>query len=311
MQLANAERCWAHDERDQATDVEAEVRRRLGRVPERCQVLPGGLANLSVRIADDRVLRIYRRDPRTATKEARLLSHRWSSFRVPRVLRRGRDSLLLEYVEHEPLEDDARSGRDIGLALAEIHAQRFEVCGDLNGRLEVREPMPDVLGVLCASSRGNIERLGASQPALPASVVTVAERAAALLERSAPLLNEHLGPPVRLHSDFKVSNLHRATTGELLVLDWEFALAGPALCDAGQLLRWGVSVEFVEAFASAYREAGGVLPDGWQRFAELLDLSNLIGLLVGRPSDGQRVNDLTGRMAATLADARQQPQSSS
>jgi aminoglycoside phosphotransferase (APT) family kinase protein len=103
-----------------------------------------------------------------------------------------------------------------------------------------------------------------------------------------------------LHGDFKVSNLHRADDGALLVLDWEFAFAGPALCDIGQLLRWQPSALLEGAFAEAYRAGGGVLGEGWRRAADTLDLANLIGLLARGHGDALRVADLVERIRATV-----------
>ena len=101
-----------------------------------------------------------------------------------------------------------------------------------------------------------------------------------------------------VHGDFKPANLKwLPATAEVLVLDLEFAWAGPALMDVGQLLRWDVPAAFTEAFATAYVAGGGRLPDGWRRTADLLDLFNVVGLL-------DHAGDLPTRDADLLARAR-------
>ena len=102
--------------------------------------------------------------------------------------------------------------------------------------------------------------------------MALAARVRAFLDELAE--NDDAAPdtPVLSHTDFKLSNLHVTPAGELVVLDWEFAWAGPRLLDIGQLLRWHPPESFVQAFASAYRDGGGLLVDGWRRFAAIIDL---------------------------------------
>ncbi len=109
------------------------------------------------------------------------------------------------------------------------------------------------------------------------------------------------GPPVLLQGDFKVSNLFWTIDRRLLVLDWEFAYPGPALMDVGQLLRWNPPAAFVSAFADSYRRHGGVLPEGWQRAAEVFDLINLVGLLGGAEPGSRQSIDVRHRIEQTLA----------
>ncbi|MDE2291301.1 MAG: phosphotransferase, partial [Elusimicrobia bacterium] len=106
---------------------------------------------------------------------------------------------------------------------------------------------------------------------------------------------------VLLHGDFKPSNLHRSGE-DLVVLDWEFAWAGPALMDVGQLLRWSPPAAFVAGFAAAYLAGGGVLPAGWRRLAELFDLFNLVGLL--EAPGKRRAADVSARVRRTLGRTR-------
>ena len=71
--------------------------------------------------------------------------------------------------------------------------------------------------------------------------------------------------------------------------------------DVGQLLRWDPPAPFVAAFAGAYRDDGGVLPDGWRTWADVFDLFNLVGLLGGAAPESRRAIDVRARMTRTLA----------
>lgn len=296
--LANPESRWKRREALEHVAV-AELEACLGeRVHGSFELLSGGMANVNVRVGS-RVVRIHRRDPGAWAREAALLRRHYSSFRVPRVLRAGEDFLVLEWVDHGPLLGTAEHGAAVGRALAEIHSVSFGAAGDLDASLNVRERFPDLVGALVDYACTALDDPSCALPAALRSEVARALRAAA------PLLREVAGAPVLLHGDFKASNLHWASTDALLVLDWEFAYAGSRLSDIGQLLRWEPPAPFVEAFAGAYRAAGGDLDDGWQRWAATFDLVNVIGLVqnLAEPADripNAKVRDVTGRIEKTL-----------
>jgi hypothetical protein len=290
--LANPERSW---ERAVTSLDRAEVERRLGPVSEPLEVLSGGLANLNVRVGRDKVIRVYQRDPRAMRKEAALLRRGWRSLRVPRVLSEGDDFLLLEHVAHVPLEGTARHGAALGNALAEIHSLVFATAGFLDDTLKVAEPFPDLVGALADYMAGLFAKPDAPLPR------ALRERVLRAIEARATELRELARSHVLLHADFKVSNLHWAASDELLVLDWEFAYAGAALSDVGQLLRWKPPREFVEAFAAGYRAAGGTLPEDWELWAAVFDLFNLAGLVARSEAGSRRAEDVTRRVEETLA----------
>jgi fructosamine-3-kinase len=245
-------------------DVRAEVERRLGPVSEPLELL-GGRNNVNVRIGN-RVLRIYGKDRAAGAKEAALLSRPWKSFVVPEVLERGEDFVVLRHVEHRRIEATTEHGAAIGRALAEIHAVRFDRAGFLDEELRVVRPLP------------GYDRLGA----LGVPIATMLSK---------------LKPPVLVHGDFKTNNL-RWTDRGLLILDWEAAVAGPALFDLGALVRWWPPSEFVDAFVEGY---GALAPD-WRRWADAVDLINLAGK---RATPGsQRAIDLERRISTTLAAIR-------
>jgi len=294
-QLTNPESAWQR-ERPQPTLDPAAVQSRLGSCPGDARLLSGGLVNLNVQVAPDRVLRIHLREPGVTARERALLEHPWRALRVPRVLDGGADWLLLEFVDHTTLHDTPHAGRDCGRALAEIHQALTPAShGFLGGGLTVETPLPDIGAAL----RDHVlERLDSP---IGAVLGELSDPIAAWFLRQAHVLTQLADPPGLRHGDFKPSNLKRASCGALLVLDWEFAWAGPALMDVGQLFRWGTSDGFREVFARAYSAAGGVLPTGWHTWADAFDGVNLVGLLHDVPPGSQRARDLVARLSLWVA----------
>jgi fructosamine-3-kinase len=258
--LENPELDWVPPEATRVFERE-EVERRLGPRSEPLEWLGGGHSNLNVRVGAAELERIYRTEPEKAAKEALLLTWPWQSFRVPELRRQGPDFLLLEYVAHTRLEASAPHARAVGRALAEIHARRFPRAGLLGADLTLSTKLEDFVSELTGYALSTLERMErpVARELSPEVRRFYVERRAALAEAA--------GPPVLLHGDFKVSNLHWAG-GRLLVLDWEFCYAGSALMDIGQLLRWRPPAEFTREFALAYREAGGELPADFQAHAQ-------------------------------------------
>jgi hypothetical protein len=290
--LLNPERNWEHP--DAQSIDRAEVEQRLGREVERFEVLSGGLANDNVRVDGDHVLRIYRRRPESMRKEAALLRRGWRSFRVPEIIAAGDDFLLLEHVAHGPIEGSTIHGAAVGRALAEIHATTYASAGLLGPDAALTDPFDDFVS---AHRDQTAREATTAAGVLPTEL---AGRALDHLDRHAGELRGVAGPAVLLHGDFKVSNLHWTSRDELLVLDWEFAWAGSALMDIGQLARWSLPPAFEGAFVVAYRAAGGQLPEDWKRWAAAFDLVNLVGLLQRAPPGSRRAHDVVALIAATL-----------
>ena len=113
----------------------------------------------------------------------------------------------------------------------------------------------------------------------PDEFAALREPVLAFYERHRTELEDLAVGAVLQHGDFKASNLHWTTSGALLVLDWEFAFAGPPLMDLGQLVRWPVPRPFLDAFESGYKSKGGRLPQDWTERAAAFDLVNLVDLL--------------------------------
>lgn len=291
--LRNPERQWERPDGVGKFD-RFEVESRIGEVSEPVELLAGGLANLNVRIGAGRVLRVYHRDPLALAVEAALLRRPWKFVRTPEVLSSGEDFLVLEYVPHGPLGDEAEQAEAVGRALAEIHGVAFPQAGLLAPTLDLSKPYPDVIGIF---SDYALSQLDCAQSGVAAEI---RPRIEALLVAHDDSMHHLARASVLLHGDFKVSNLGWTERGQLLVLDWEFAYSGPSLMDIGQLLRWSPPPSFVEGFARSYRDHGGELPEDWQRWAAAFDLFNLCGLLAGSEPGSRRATDIIGRIVETL-----------
>ncbi len=292
--LPDPEAGWEAPRSTRALDPAAEVRRRIGQADAPVEVLSGGAANLNLKVGD-RVVRVYRREPAALAREAVLLARPWRSFRTPRLLARGGDFLVLEFVPHGRLGDDGPAGVAAGRALAEIHSETFAVSGFLGPDLGVALPLPDFPGAMRAHLASSLERPAAG------SGDDLAARLLAFLDAALPALRAAAGPPVLVHGDFKAGNLGWTASGELLVLDWEFAYAGPRLMDLAQLLRWRPSAAFVEGLERTYLGAGMPLPPGWRRLAEAFDLGNLGDLLARAEPGSRREAGLRRRIEEALA----------
>ncbi|HTA76965.1 MAG TPA: aminoglycoside phosphotransferase family protein [bacterium] len=273
----------------------AEVEKCVGSTSENLELLSGGQANSNIRIGNDRVLRLYRRDVAVAGKELSLLKKAWKSFVVPELIQSGNGFLVTKYMNHLFLEDTAEMGSALGQALAEIHSNNYTTSGFLGSDLKIEESMDDFVddmwSYLCSFM---------DVPQKPALPTVLLDEVVAFFDSKIDGLKQAVGPSVLLHGDFKVSNLRWSDQDKPLVLDWEFAYAGSALMDLGQLFRWPTSQPFEEAFVAAYRAAGRELPDRWKYEAGILDLINLAGLLYKSAPDSQKAIDIAGKIKSTI-----------
>jgi fructosamine-3-kinase len=289
--LRNPEAAWSRAVTP-ATIDRAEIERRIGPTKGPIEVLSGGFANLNVRVGDC-VLRI-KRGP-TPAKETTLLRRAWRSFRTPAVLATGEDFLVLEYLALAPLPPTA--GAAVGRALAEIHATTYPETGALAGDLSIAQPFPPDGWSELHRGVGYVRAmLDEAEPFVDSALTA---RLRAFLDGGPDDGDVEPDTPVLSHTDFKVSNLHVTPAGELVVLDWEFAWAGPRLLDIGQLLRWHPPESFVSAFADAYRDGGGRLVDGWRRFAAIIDLGNMLAVYAHNPIM-RSTDDIPRRIAETI-----------
>ncbi len=273
----------------------AEVEKCVGATSETLELLSGGQANTNIRMGSDRVLRLYRRDALVAGKELSLLKKNWKSFVVPEVIQSGDGFLVTKYMNHSALEDTAEIGSALGKTLAEIHSRAYPTPGFLNSDLLIEEAMEDFVDDMWSYLCSFMDV--PPKPALPTALL---DEVIAFFDSKIDGLKQSAGASVLLHGDFKVSNLHWSEQGKPLVLDWEFAYAGSALMDLGQLFRWPTSQDFENAFVQAYQSAGGHLVERWKYEADILDLINLAGLLYKSTPDSQRSQDVTDKIKSTI-----------
>jgi aminoglycoside phosphotransferase (APT) family kinase protein len=288
--LPNPERAWHPDHRP-AIPPRAELEARVGPLTRDPVLLSGGLANLNLDLGDGRVLRLYLRDAASIPREVALMRTPWRHLRVPAVLDHGHDHVLMERVPHTPTLGTAEHGRALGRALAEVHARRFDTAGFLTeDARSIATPFASVTDAFSEYVQG-LEPL---EPALRDTLTARLDADRAWLDAD----------PVLLHGDFKASNLHACADGDLpLVLDWEFAYAGPALMDIGQLFRWGAPDAFADAFASAYTAGGRALPGDWRSRAARADAVNLAGLLARSEPGSARAQVVRERLVACVGGA--------
>jgi aminoglycoside phosphotransferase (APT) family kinase protein len=113
-----------------------------------------------------------------------------------------------------------------------------------------------------------------------------------------------LGQPCLVHGDFNAANiLVNAGHSESVtaVIDWEYALSATPAIDFGNLLRPPLDRDgaFAEAVAQAYVEAGGRLPQGWKRIAQLADVFSFADIL-SQPQIADVVIEDARRVIANL-----------
>ena len=281
-------------------DAERLVADRLTRWPELAgrpiTMLGRGLRTLNARVGADRVVRIALTPETNLRKEAALLRLVRDGVRVPEVIDSDERALLLEFVPHGELPASIEAARSVGRAAAAIHRHRFDVSGHLDADLRVAVPFRSALDGL----RGWAD--SALAGAAGRRLGDLAARVVELWDREDALLRAVCAGPCLVHADFKPANVKWLPgPREVVVFDWEFAWAGPALFDLGQFLRWGAPEPFVGALAAAYVGAGGELLDRWRRAAELLDLFNLVGFLDHDEPRPIRDRDALQRISETLA----------
>jgi len=262
--------------------------------------LGGGLRSLNIRLGDV-VARIaldadvLGDGVKTLAKEAEVMRLLADRLPVPEVIACQDGVLLTRWVDHGPLTDAPQEGLAVGRAAAQIHSVRYESGGMLGPDLTVSEPFSDTWDWL----RGWAEGLMGKSPQVWKT--GKGDQLRELWDQHDTQLREACVRPSLLHCDFKPANIKATMSAKkIVVFDWEFCAAGPALLDLGQLLRWGVPKPFLLAVEQGYIEAGGVLPEDWQRTAELFDAVNLVAFLNRVPEGSACWQDVERRIKQTL-----------
>lgn len=278
-------------------------------------VITAGLANTNIRFrvrgqSTDHVLRIHTRDPASALRERELMAYLASSpgqpIPTPRLLfsnlhpGEGEPPYSIwEFVEGTLLQDLFRtaSNADLidiasacGTALAPLAAHPFPKCGAFGPRLEIVEEYGAPSEFVPQFTRQALFG-GVAGSRLDESLRDALWR---VVEASSPLLSVLDGHYTLVHADYKRSNLvmtrYSGSWRVAAILDWEFACAGSPMMDVGIFLRAGESLPsgFRQAFADAYHDAGGPMPENWLALSRLLDVISQLSFL-SRPVYQPRV----------------------
>lgn len=300
-----------------AAEVAVLMRPALGSIPiVGVQPAAGGLVNTNLRVALAAppwhvLLRLFRREPQQAVKEAALdrlvggqvPTARFLYFAETNPVKEG-PYAVLQWIDGVQLDNAARGADDaalhalgsaVGDALARIHEFRFDRSGFFAPDLSIpaaidldRDALLDFMHRCLREGPGG-ERLGWE----------LTDRLFAFVQRHGHVLEAWLGDPCLTHADYNPSNILLTRGGTHVtvaaVLDWEFALSATPAFDFGILLRPPLCdrAAFVSGLARGYERAGGILPRDWLFIARLADLFAWADLL------GQRSED-----AALAADAR-------
>jgi len=256
---------------------------------------PDGLRNANFKLhlnspQEPVVLRIYEHDRSLCQKEVDLIRLVGGSVPVAEAIHaepRGFEDLPpflgMRYVEGISFRELKRSGdreavaqaaTSAGETLAAIGRFHFPRAGWLAPGPAVgapllagADPMPGFVD-LCLASLNLQRRMPSDLRDGTQALLWLNARQLAGLEDQAYLV----------HGDFNKRNLLVRRTGGkwsvAAVLDWEFAVAGSYLADLATFLRYERTARtMVEPhFSSAFRRAGGPLPEDWQRLTRLLDL---------------------------------------
>lgn len=265
-----------------------------GHVLASCQPVSGGLLNSVYRIAvegmsSEFALRIYRRDPAACRKEVELHQLVAQRVPVPEILfaecQGEGPCVLMRWIPGETWREiqsrrDAREMEECGRALGEVLARigSFPLDRQIGAcPVEGADPVPRMIEMFLAGPHAAAR--------IPAATIT---RVSDFVWRQAARLAELDAESSLVHADFGSPNvvLHqpRGTWEVAAVLDWEFAFSGSPLYDVGHALRYehAERPRLEPHFSSAYRAAGGRLPDDWRRVARTLDLTALCEM-ISRP----------------------------
>jgi aminoglycoside phosphotransferase (APT) family kinase protein len=283
--------------------------------------LAGGIMNWNYGIqlsgsTERFVLRFYDRMPSSCAKEIRILALVRDDLPVPRVAHANVNGAhgyppfcVLEFIDGISLRELRRRGDakgvadasyDAGRLLPRLARHRFPRSGVLSADLEVQD------GPLAGASLTEVVEQFVSSPLFRERVDS------ALLARILDLVQANAGrvpgPNVDVslvHGDFNSPNIlvrqDRGSWRVAAILDWEFAFAGPMLCDIGNMLRYERSGQprYEPHFSRGLLGGGWNAPADWFLRARLADLPALCELLTRDDVPDAIVTELRDLLDAT------------
>jgi aminoglycoside phosphotransferase (APT) family kinase protein len=264
------------------------------------------------------VLRIYEHDPTLCQKEIDVMRLVGGSVPVPEVIHgepQGLEDippfLLTRYIEgitflalkrSGDMEAIAQAAHSAGEALAAIGSIGFAKPGWLGPGpsptiplMEGADAMPRFVD-MCLASPNLQERMAAE----------LRDRTHDLMWSHAPQLEIQDHRTCLVHGDFSRRNLLVRCVGEqwtvVGVLDWEFAISGSPLCDMANFLRYDrIARPRTEPhFSTGFLNAGGSLPDDWERLTRIVDLVALCEMLTRDQLPNDVVIELVEIVRATV-----------
>jgi aminoglycoside phosphotransferase (APT) family kinase protein len=305
---------WERDRAELALDAAALARLLDPVFPDAAiasvERVPGGLVNTNLKIvlrgrSSPLLLRIYQRDSREGLKEVALIRKLASHVAVPELIYAAQENpvtghaySMLSWVEGRGLDALALAGQDLdsagralGIALANVHAMKFDRFGFLGADLRIVHPID-------LDRAGLLSYLDGEFAAGPGPARLGPELIAALREfvaREGQRVASWPGAPCLAHGDCNGSNLlfRQAPNGKWMlaaIVDWEFACSGTPGIDFAQLLRppLGRRPVLAHTVVAGYRDAGGTLPPDWQAVARITDLFAWTDI-ASRPDTGANV----------------------
>ena len=288
--------------------------------------LQGGIMNWNYDLrlsgsAERFVLRFYDRSPASCAKEVRILALVRDDVPVPRVLYanvHGTDGYppfcLLEFIDGISLRelrrrDDTKgvadASYDAGRLLPRLSRHRFRRSGVLSAELEVQD------GPFADASLADVVEQFVSSPLFRQRVdAALLARILDLVRANGDKLPGSDGDVSIVHGDFNSPNIlvheDRGSWRVAAILDWEFAFAGPMLCDIGNMLRYERPGQprYEPHFSRGLIDGGWNAPENWFLRARLADLPALCELLTRDDVPDVVVDELRDLVDGTTRLAR-------
>lgn len=262
------------------------------------------------------LLRIFPPKDNSWSKEHRLREQLADKVPMQRLYYIGRHDAIdnqvyaiYEYVSGQTLLEAMLSGfkpdkafmDQLGSVLAAIHECNYQGIGFLNEHLELTAKLPPLASwyglFLTDHTR---QRLGTE----------LTERVERLIQHNRPILDEMDKYSSLVHGDFRPTNLLVRDGRLVSILDWEFAMAGHGVSDAGQLFRYEeqFSDDLKAAFAQAYNShAPRQLTVHWEQQGRLRDLANLLQMLGDSNELPAKFRDLILLIRQSICKLEQMP----
>lgn len=285
--------------------------------------LTGGARNSNFRLqldclADPVVLRIFEHDPMLCQKELDVLRRVRDEVPVPEVIYANAIGLedvppfhLLSFVkgisfhalrEQRDAGEIEQAARSVGATLAAIHRITFPRGGWLTAGLVVSTPLMEGIHAMprfvdhCLAAGFLQSRISHELCTRVHHLMWSAIAPLAICDTESNLV----------HGDFGERNIlvRSGPKGWQVsaVLDWEFAVAGTPLVDFGNFLRHEKAKYPASepAFSNGYRDAGGSLPQNWNRIRRVVDVVALTEKLTRRRLAEADLIELVELLEATV-----------